>query len=835
VVGQLPPLRSRTRHPLTKRAPRDRLFPLAGRSTSLANTFSVGISLFPQAMRHWSEPSAVDVPPSLGAAVGGHPLVARTLVRREITEPAAARAFLDPAYYTPAPPEELPGIVKAAERLEVAIAQGERIWVWGDFDVDGQTSTTILVSTLRDLGASARYHIPNRGREGHGVNLPVLKQIVAEGADVILTCDTGVTARDPISYAQSQGVDVVVTDHHDLPPSLPDAHAVVDPKMLPKTHPLRELPGAGVAYKLAELLYRRAGRAGGADRYLDLLALAIVADVAVQTGDVRYLLQLGLRALRHTERLGLQVLIELAELDAHRLTEEHIGFELAPRLNALGRLADATPAVEFLTTADVERARILAHELDGLNARRKMMCDQVERGAEAQIERDSTLLDQAALVLSHPAWPGGVIGIVAGRLAERYHRPAILISAPPGELARGSARSVAGCDISAAIATQGAILEGFGGHPMAAGLSIDPERIPEFRRALSRVVEATCSEALEAGPALQIDGYVDLSDLSLGFVEELERLSPFGAGNPPLTLATRRLTLKDHRTLGRLEEHLRIDVEDQEGARQSVLWWRGEAPALPGGLFDLAYTVRASDYRGQHDVQIEWIDARPSSESVAVAGARSTAVEIVDYRGIADHRAQLDRLRAAGDVFVWREGDTDVKGRDRYELEDTEGTVEGLAIWSTPPGPGELREALLRVSPQKVYLFGVDPGLDEPRHLLMRLAGLVKRAIRAEGGRARLSVLAAATAQRTETIRAGVHWLAAHGGVAVVEEQGGEIWLARAQRDVAGDQTPSAGRGSTDLVQAESRLTALLEETRAYRRYFARANAKTLINTSCSD
>ena len=786
-------------------------------------------------MREWIEPSAVDVPPSLRTAVGGHPLVASTLVRRGIAEPAAARAFLDPAHYTPAPPEELPGIERAAERLEAAIAQGERIWVWGDFDVDGQTSTTILVSTLRDLGAPARYHIPNRGREGHGVNLPVLKEIVAQGADVVLTCDTGVTALDPIAYAQAKGVDVIVTDHHDLPHSLPGAHAVVDPKMLPETHPLRELPGVGVAYKLAELLYERAGRAGGADRYLDLLALGIVADVAVQSLDVRYLLQLGLEALRQTDRLGLQVLIELAELDAHRLTEEHIGFELAPRLNALGRLADATPAVEFLTTADVERARILAHELDGLNARRKMMCDQVERAAEAQIERDSTLLDQAALVLSHPAWPGGVIGIVAGRLAERYHRPTILMSAPPGELARGSARSIPGCDISYAIAAQGALLQGFGGHPMAAGLSIEPERIPEFRRALSRKVRATCGEALEAGPALQIDGYVDLSDLSLEFVEQLERLSPFGAGNPPLTLATRGLMLMGHTTLGRLEEHLRIEVEDHKGKRQPVLWWRGEPSALPGGPFDLAYSVRATDYRGQHEVQVQWIDARPINQSVATVGARSSAVEVVDFRGIPDHRAQLDRLRAEGDVLVWREGDSDVTGCDRYELEEADGTAEALAIWSTPPGSGELREVLLRVSPKRVYLFGVDPGLDQPRQFLVRLVGLVKRAIRAEGGRARLSVLAAATAQREETARAGVHWLATHGDVILVAERGGEIWLAHGQRDAAADPTPPVDHASGDLAQAESRLTALLEDTRAYRRYFARADAETLINTSCSD
>jgi single-stranded-DNA-specific exonuclease len=785
-------------------------------------------------MRNWSEPQDVDVPRALREAVGGHPLVAKTLVRRGIREPEGARAFLDPAHYAPTPPAELPGIVKAAERLERATARDERIWVWGDFDVDGQTSTTILVSTLRGLGASVSYHIPNRGREGHGVNLPVLKRIVADGADVVLTCDTGVTARDPIAYAQAQGVDVIVTDHHDLPPELPEAYAVTDPKMLPETHPLRELPGVGMAYKLAELLHQRAGKAGGADQYLDLVALGIVADVAVQTGDVRYLLQRGLEALRHTERLGLQVLVEIAELNPQWLTEEHIGFELAPRLNALGRLADATPAVEFLTTGDVERARILAHELDGLNARRKMMCDQVLRGAEAQIERDPSLLEQGALVLSHPAWPGGVIGIVAGRLAEKYHRPTVLIAAPPGEPARGSARSIPGCDISAAIARQGEMLEGFGGHPMAAGLSIDSERIPAFRRALSLTVRDTCAGALAEGPMLQIDGYVELEDLSLDFVEQIERLAPFGAGNPPLTLATKGLSLKGHATVGRLGEHLKLTVEDEEGVTQSVLWWQAEEAALPQGPFDLAYVVRASDYRGQRDVQLEWIDARPIEELKAVLRPQLPAIEVIDYRGVSDPEHRLERLRIEREVLVWSEGDTGVLGRDRYALGNVTEWSGALAIWSAPPGPRELREALLRLSPNTVCLVGVDPGLDQPQRFLMQLAKLVKRALRTEGGRVELSALAAATAQREETARTGIAWLAARGDIVVLEERDGELQLAPGEGDTAARRDRFDDRASPDLARTVSRLRSLLEETAAYRAYFLRADAETLINSARS-
>ncbi len=777
-------------------------------------------------MREWIEPPTVNVPKELRAVIGGHPLVAETLARRGFTGVEPARAFLDPSRYRPAPPTDIPNLTRAAERLERAIRQKETICVWGDFDTDGQTATTILVSALKDFGALVQYHIPHRQRESHGVNLPVLKRLVAEGVNLVLTCDTGVTAREPIAYAQAQGVDVIVTDHHDLPPALPRrggdpygtlpaAHAVVNPKMLPHSHPLRELPGVGCAYKLAEALYDRAGRPEDAAQYLDLVALGVVADVSVQTGDTRYLLQRGLEALRHTERLGLRVLMEVAEINSERLTEEHIGFELAPRLNALGRLADANVAVEFLTTDDLERARILATELDGLNARRKLLCAQMAQAAESQIERDPSLLEQAALVLSHPSWPGGIVGIVAGRLAERYHRPTILIAAPPGELARGSARSIEGCDIHAAIAAHGEMLDRFGGHPMAAGMSIDPERIPEFRRALSRTVREMLGE-IETRITLQIDGYLSLADLSLDLVEQLERLAPFGPGNPPLVLASLGLLLKSHSTIGRTGEHLRLMVEDEEGAVQKVLWWQGAGSPLPQGRFDLAYVVRASDYRGLRDVQVEWIDARLIETPAVALCPEPPAVQVVDYRREPNPRKLLARLRAQGDVQVWSEAKSRAKiaGQDRYKLDRS----EALILWTTPPGSAELQAALKKVAPEMIYLFGIDPGLDHLKEFLKRLAGLVRNALNANQGRARLSTLSAATAQRETTARAGLAWLAASGHLVVLGEEGDEIRLA------AGDQTVSA-----DLPQIAARLRALLEETAAYRAHFARADGEALI------
>lgn len=745
----------------------------------------------------WSEPTEIVVPDALLAAVDGHLLLAQALARRGIIDIAQARAFLSPNHYQPTPARELPGLTAIADRLQAAIARREPICVWGDFDVDGQTATTILVSTLRELGAPVSYHIPLRDPEGHGITLPALDRVLADGARVLLTCDTGIGAHEAVAYAQARGVDVLITDHHDLPATLPPAHALVNPKLLPDDHPLRELPGAGCAYKLAEELLTRAGRADKAADLLDLVALGIIADLARLTGDVRYLAQRGVGALRYCQRVGLRTILETAELDAAVLTEEHVTFEIAPRLNALGRLADANVAVELLTTQDLSRARILASQIEGLNAQRRLLCDQVFQAAQAQIERAPQLLEDAVLVLAHPQWPAGVLGIVASRLVEQHRRPVVLIATPPGKPARGSARSVEGCNITAAIAAQSDLLIAFGGHPMAAGLTIAPERVPEFRRRLCRSVATLCPEI--GGAPLHVDGYLPLADLSLDFVTALERLAPFGPANPPLVLVSRDLTIVRHSPIGRTGEHRQATLRDEVGREYKVLWWQGGDQPLPSGRFDLAYSVRARS--GGDGWQIEWIAWRAvRDEAIAVPG--EVTIQVVDYRAAPDPEAALEQLRRVGQLQVWREGSSTSSGHDRCHL----APASALVVWTAPPGPAELAEAIRRVQPQTVYLFAVDPGLDTPRAFLQRLVGLIKYAWRTQGGRLRLPALAAATAQREATVRAGIAWLAARGDLRIVRQEDDEIEVQPAA---------DAFRPQPSLSQ----LAAFLEETAAYRSY----------------
>jgi single-stranded-DNA-specific exonuclease len=764
----------------------------------------------------WLEPEVIEVPGELQAAVGGHPLVAQTLARRGYRDLSAARGFLEPAAYTPTPAAALPGMQAAVERLLIAIQKGERICVWGDFDVDGQTSTALLVASLRRLGARVDYHIPLRAGESHGVNLPVLSQILDGGAQLVLTCDTGISAHAAADLARQRGVDLIITDHHDLPPDLPQALAVVNPKLLPEGHPLGTLPGVGVAYKLAEALYEQSGIIPEAENLLDLVALGVVVDVALQVGDARYLLQRGLQVLRRNRRLGLRVMLELAEINPDWLSEEHIGFVLGPQLNAIGRLGDANPMVEFLTTDDLSRARILALELQGLNARRKLLTDQVFQGAMSQIQSEPGLLELDALVLAHPAWPAGVVGIVASRLVERFHKPVVLIASPADQVGRGSARSVEGVNITQAIAENQGMLQNFGGHPMAAGLSIDPQHIPEFRRGLARAVHKQIGDQRRE-PTLQIDGYLALTEMTLDLVADLDRLAPFGAGNPPLVMVSRSLHLQSQAALGRDGEHLALSVEDADGNSRRVIWWQGAGWPLPQGRFDLAFTARASTYGGQRDVQIEWVDFRQIEEPALLVGSSPpAALEILDFRQETHPLPVLQRLLAEAQWQVWCEAGAKehLDGRSRSQLQP----AECLAIWTAPPGPAELKLALSRAAPRRVALFNVDPHMDEPRLFLSRLAGLVKYALNAGQAPASLEALAAATAQRVALVSLGLAWLEAQGIVRIEPRQDGEVKLLPG----SGEKSPAA----TTLLE---RLQALLAETAAYRRYYARAVAGLLL------
>src|SRR5215212_1451769 len=729
-------------------------------------------------MTRWIEPPLVEIPVSF-ADINLPPLIAQTLVRRGIDTPEAARSFLHPDSL---PFTSFPGIEPAVERIHEAIRRNEMICVWGDFDVDGQTSTTVLVQTLQTLGANVIYYIPIRGKESHGVHIEFLKPIIDNGVKLLLTCDTGITAYEAVEYANSRGVDVVVTDHHELGPTLPNAKAIVNPKLLPEDHVLANLAGVGVAYKLSEALIRSkdsAHRPGGGSHskaaaevattsLLDLVALGLIADVALLKGETRSLVQRGIQVLRNTGRIGLRTMAELSGTSLESLTEETVGFSFAPRLNAHGRLGDPNQAVELLLSHNPSHARAVATQIEGLNAQRRLLTNQVYEAAEAQLREHPDLLSEPVIILSNQNWPGGVVGIVANKFVERYRKPTILLNQSENGILRGSARSVEGLHITEAIATQKDLLLGFGGHPMAAGMALEAGKLAEFRKGLGRAVEEQLGKVVREEPTLQIDAWLTLEEINLDFAETLEALAPFGPGNPTLTFASHKVSLKSVATIGKAREHLRLNVEDENENVQSILWWGGAGGALPeeGSKFDIAYSLRASTFRGAKQVTLQFEDFRIVEE--APPELKKHKVEILDYRL---HTEMLERVQV--EMLVWAEGADKAKGKNRFELHP----AEEFAIYTAPASSADLHAALATVRPRKVYLFGVSPDPEKPDAFLARLAGLAKYVINQKGGNVTVGELAVATGQRAGAIRLGLEWLAAGGHVSIQRDSSQETVL----------------------------------------------------------
>jgi single-stranded-DNA-specific exonuclease len=787
----------------------------------------------------WSVLPPVQPSAALTAAVGGHPLVAQLLAQRGLDDPARARAFLDPQHYAPAPPSALTGVAAAATVLADAIRRKARILVWGDFDVDGQTSTSLLVAALRRLAGDDRvlFHVPNRFREGHGMRLDKLQAWVSDAEtrpDLVITCDTGITDGEAVGYAKDQGITVIVTDHHDPPPdllalkpvagqlwdapvadagqaSVRRADAIVNPKFLPRDDPLRTLPGVGVAYKLVQELYRVAGRSGDESDLLDLVALGIVADVAEQVHDARYLLQLGLERLRTTRRTGLLALMEIARVTPSAVDTEAIGFQLGPRMNALGRLEDATVAVELLTTRDPIRAGQLAARMERLNQQRRLLTSQITAVALEMIERAPALLDFNGLVIAHPAWHAGIVGIVASRLAEQFHKPTVLLLTPPGEAARGSARSVAGVDIGSAIAACGHLLLTHGGHPGAAGLSLLPENIDRFRRELDRQIDLHRTQ--DIAPGLTVDAVLHLESVSLPLADDLRRLAPFGNGNPTPNFMSINLTVVEDRRLGRDGGHRRLVVRNSTGAAAPVLWFKSADMDLPSGPIDLVYTIGVNEFRGERSLQLTYVESRQARDD-AVTLTPAKTVEVHDCRGL-EARPTLP----GPDQAVWYAEGIHI-GAPAHAvpyaprvLIQRQATPRPLVLYSVPPAPDLLAWIYETVRPSAIYLVGqvtTDDALDD---VLRQVAGMCKFALQ-RGQLLHIDRMAARLGTTEAVIRYSLLWLESRGQITMLDWQSGD--QVHIERGV--------GHGDGDeALWIQAQLDQHLAEVRAYRRYFLRA------------
>jgi single-stranded-DNA-specific exonuclease len=522
-----------------------------------------------------------------------HDVTAAVLVRRGYADPEAAGRFL--AAEMPGHDPNLLGDMEVAvQRIRAAVAGGKRICVHGDYDVDGICATALAVLFLRELGADVVWHLPSRFEEGYGVSSDTLGRLVEEGVGLVLTVDCGITAVEEVAEATALGLEVVVTDHHRPGPTLPDCPIVAT---RPSDYPFPELCGTGVVFKLGEALL-------GADspavrRQLDLVALATVADVVPLLDENRALATAGLRALSSTRRPGLQALMQSAHVDPATVDASAIGFRLAPRINAAGRLCRPDIALELILTEDKARAKELAAELEELNRERQAVEDRIVREAVALVEalppKESR---RRGYVLWSEDWHEGVIGIVASRLVERFNRPVVLV-AGSGEGWKGSGRSIGSFDLHGALAACAAHLERFGGHRAAAGLSILPENLEAFAEAFAAHADAVLDEQ-DLVPVTSVDAVVSGRDLTLGLAQELERLAPFGLGNPDVTLLVPACQAVSPATVGE-GKHLRFRVHQHgQDAGSAIAFGQGSQldRLRAEGRFDVACRLKENHWNG---------------------------------------------------------------------------------------------------------------------------------------------------------------------------------------------------------------------------------------------
>lgn len=568
-------------------------------------------------MSQWSIHSKTKIDPELLELANGDSLIARILINRGVDSVEAARYYLDTDNIQESSPLEIPEMDKAYSRIKQAIELKEKILIYGDYDVDGTSSVALLYRAFGMIGIQVDYYIPDRHSEGYGINKKAIQKIKEElKIDLMISCDCGISNYDEVEYGQSIGLDIIITDHHSIPANPPPGIANCNPKTLPEEHPLHWLPGVGVAYKLAELILQDLDNAYS-QSLLDLVALGMIADLAPLRAENRYLTVLGLRVLSKSKKPGLQELLKITNRGSDA---ESIGFGLAPRINAAGRLADATRAVRLMITENREEAKLLCEDLDDENRNRQVLCDEIQEDALSIIDQDRAMLDDNVIVLAQENWHHGVIGIVASRMLDKFHLP-VFIMAIDGDKARGSVRciDVPGLDIyeeMKAIQKKHGLFLGYGGHRMAAGFSIAAKDV----NALCQAIREHFKERLNGqnlDKRIKIDTALRLNELNSKLISRLESLAPYGLGHRQALFISGPLNIEATRILGKDGKHLKLFLSEENSRKkyEAVLWNRAQEFKETHTQSDITivYSPRINEFMGDKIMQLDikdWKDPR---------------------------------------------------------------------------------------------------------------------------------------------------------------------------------------------------------------------------------
>ena len=596
------------------------------------------------------------------------PIISQLLINRGITTPEAAQGFLNPeSLILPSPLEEFPDLAMSVELLQQAIASQAKIAICGDYDADGMTSTALLLRSLRSLGAQVDYAIPSRMHDGYGINKRIVEEFHSEGVELILTVDNGISAYEPIARARELGLNVIVTDHHDIPPKLPPANAILNPKLIAESSPYRGVAGVGVAYILAVSLAQQLGEIKGlVQPMLALFTLGTIADLAPLTGVNRRWVKRGLKHLPKSNLPGIKALIQVAGLQvreeagsreqgageqgsrdqgsreqgarkpsassAKSLKPEDIGFRLGPRINAIGRIGDPQTVIELLTTDDMAIALDRAMQCELTNTSRQQMCEEIEQEAIAYVEAEfvSELPKDRVLVVIKPNWHHGVIGIVASRLVERYGVPVFIGTYEDEGHIRGSARGIPEFNVFEALQYCHDLLGKFGGHKAAGGFSFPVENLEILRSRLCEFANQ-CLELQHLKPLLRIDAEADFNQLNQPLYQQINALHPCGMENPDPLFWTSGVQVIEQKIVGKGNIKLTLSqtIHDQQYKIKAIAWRWGDYFPLPPRI-DIAYKLRENHFNGNTTIELELLGARLANDHLSQQAINSQRLPISD-------------------------------------------------------------------------------------------------------------------------------------------------------------------------------------------------------------
>ncbi|AJY76095.1 single-stranded-DNA-specific exonuclease RecJ [Paenibacillus beijingensis] len=666
----------------------------------------------------------------LGRELKLPPLVARLLVQRGYEDPAKAQWFLSAGAEDMHDPMLLLGMEQAAARIRQAAQSGEKVRIYGDYDADGVSSTALLLHVFRRLGIDADYYIPHRTREGYGLNNDAILRSAEAGITLLVTVDTGVSAAREVEYAQQLGMDVIVTDHHEPPAVLPQPLALVNPKQPGCPYPFKGLAGAGVAFKLAHALLGRPPL-----ELADIAALGTIADLMPLTGENRILVRCGLETMRSGSRTGLRALAEAADVSLGSVSASDVAFFMAPRINAAGRLKHASEAVVLLTTEDAEQAGNSAAVLDLLNRERQHIVDEMTKEAEElwQVRKrqciDEGLPEPGVIVLAAEGWNPGVIGIVASKLLERHYKPAVIlgIDAQTG-MCKGSARSIDGFDMYAALTECAGLMDHFGGHQAAAGMSLHRDRLPEFEQTLCACA-ARVLKAEDLIPKTLIDLECALSEATLETIGQLSQLEPFGSANPAPRLLINGARLAERRVIGKERNHLKLLLGGVQGADLDAIgfglgWVAGRLEAAESA--DVIGELSVNEWNGRRKPQLLLRDLRVSE--LLVYDRRNETEPLASLRRIADDAAAGgSQLYVVGDEGGLPETASALQLGDSKKHADETGSIAGFYTYEALPADlSDCRELALIGRPPAIERLAAFlsrcPNL-EAVHAMYRTAG----------------------------------------------------------------------------------------------------------------